>query len=97
MVFLDGCGLGQLQHRHAGDTPQDVVGLAFVRRRKMKDNHERHAWGLRHVFKKPHQGLNTAGRCTDPDNRKVEGRRFAKRCWLVARSMIWFLHPTRQP
>ncbi|WOD14776.1 hypothetical protein [Paraburkholderia kirstenboschensis] len=54
----------------------------------MKDNHECHARVARHVLKKPDQGLDAAGRCTDPDNRKVECRSVAKRCGLVARSMI---------
>jgi hypothetical protein len=54
----------------------------------MKNNHERHAWVPRHVFKESDEGLNAAGRCTDADDRKVERRSFAKRCRLVVRSTI---------
>jgi hypothetical protein len=96
MVFFDGRGPGHLRDRHPGDAPQNIVGLAFVRRREVQHDHERHARIPWHVFKESDQGLNAACRCTNADDRKIERRSRTRRCRLIARSMNWLFHLTKK-
>ncbi|MNN12373.1 hypothetical protein D3C81_1253610 [compost metagenome] len=71
-VFFDRHRTADLQHRHFGRFLDDLVGDTLVVGRQVKNDHERHAVVLRHVFKEPLDRLQPARRRTDPHHRKVQ-------------------------
>jgi len=72
VVTLDGCRLGDLQHRHAGRLLQDLVGLALVFGREVHDHHEGHAAIGRHAFEQRDKRLEAARRGADTDHGKLQ-------------------------